>query len=189
NTFIDVKQKDGTPVFGPDLATFFSSLNPGFLGDPKVLYDQYSNQFVFICLDLTFGVGFNDPTNVSRFLIATSKTDTPTDATSASWNFTAINNKTFVGGNDYWLDYPRFGLDSKALYITGNLFGFDGFSTNGTRLFIINKATMAAKEYNPAQVAGIPVPNQSSTLQPAHIYGATPGNIGTWLITWVNPTG
>jgi hypothetical protein len=196
NNAIDVRDKTGNLIFQQDDASFFGSVYQGTtISDPKVLYDQYANRFVIVDLALNFGAGSNDPANLGQIMMAVSTSDTPTDGSTTSWNFGSVNDKTFITGNDYWLDYPGFGLDSKALYITGNMFPFGFGGENGTRLFIVHKAlfynndVVSAKEYDPAKLAGLPIPSSSSTLQPAHIYGATPGSVGTWLVTWVNPAG
>jgi hypothetical protein len=197
NTAMDVKLKDGTPVFNIDLFSFFQNLkNPPLpsdaISDPKILYDQYAHNFVFVVLDIDF------TNSQSHFLIGVSTSDTPTDASAApplpvpmttpSWNIYSISNLTTAGfSGPNWLDYPGFALDSKALYITGNMFGFDNSGPNGTRLFIINKTTFSTKEYDPAKQLGLFDANFPSTLQPAHIYGTPPNNVGTWLVTWAGP--
>src|SRR5262249_53735618 len=121
-------------------------------------------------------------------------TDTPADFTATpppttppanpppppSWYVYSINNTTTINGQPCWLDYPGFALDSKALYITGNMFSFRrGFQD--TRLLIVNKSNYASMRYNPGQLAGV---TNTFTLQPAHMYGNAPTNVGTFLVSW-----
>src|SRR5207253_653888 len=129
--------------------SFFASLNPiDGLFDPKVIYDQYNSRFVVVALEQE-----SEPTD-SRSLVAVSDDSDP----NGTWYFTAINSKVKVGNTNYWADYPGLAIDSQAIYITGNLFTFNGNGSNGSRLWIIPKTpfysggSASATIYNPGSL-------------------------------------
>ncbi len=203
NVTIEWRPKEGasaTPQYQSSLKAFFSGLpgppgtpvGPGTtLGtncfDPKVIYDQYSNQYIVVALERT------DTPNPSesRILIAVSKFGNPNDG----WWFFAINSKLNISGLDRWADYPGIAVDDKALYITANMFAFaaGGSAYGGTRLWIVKKNptfggpnnNIAVNVYNPFND-----PNSvETTAQPAHMFGP-PGTgsggraLGTFLTSY-----
>lgn len=184
NTSIEWYTKSGTRINSVSLQNFFSVLNPlTSCFDPKVIYDQYKNRFVAICLEQT-DTSYGSPTNSSRIFVAVSKDDNPSDG----WYFAAINSKIIASGKESWADFPGLAVDSNAVYITSNIFSFaaTGGVYGGTRLWIISKAslysggTASANLYDPQNAAGAIY----TTMQPAHTYGSLPGSIGTFLASY-----
>ena len=127
---------------------------------------------------------------MSRILVAVSDDSDP----NGTWYFTAINSKTTIGGSDGWADYPGLAVDEEAIYITANMFRFNGPNTNlGSRLWIINKAPFytggvaSVAIYDPV---GALAPNTFNVnIAPAHVFGtgaSLPGGgastFGTWLV-------
>lgn len=92
--------------------------------DPNIMYDPYSDRFIFVSFEVAGTT--NGPINTaddSSFLnIAVSKTGDPTDG----WHVTSIDAKTVIGGENTWVDFPGIAVDGAAIYITGNMFQFDG---------------------------------------------------------------
>ena len=193
NVTIEWRPKEGTsaqPQYQASLKSFFSPLS-GTLNtncfDPKVLYDQYTNQYVVVALERT------DTPNPSesRILVAVTRFENPNDG----WWFFAINSKLNIGGLDRWADYPGIAVDDKALYITANMFAFvaGGSTYGGTRLWIVKKnPTYGGPNNNIAVTAYNPFTDPSAvanTAQPAHMYGP-PGTgsggrpLGTFLTTY-----
>lgn len=115
--------KDGTVQFENFLD---SSGNPGFFEevgggsftfDPKCFYDEHTGRFVVLALEIysataeawiTFAVSDDDDPNGVWF-----KYRTPAVVEVAP-------------GCLYWIDYPGFGYDGQAWYVTGNLFKLAG---------------------------------------------------------------
>lgn len=190
NTSIEWYTKDGTlensQRLGKNASTaagsFFASVAPiNGTFDPKVIYDQYNSRFLVVTLERQdFGSG--NPSNTSRILVAVSDDSDP----NGTWHFSAINAKLNISGVDCWADYPGFAVDANAVYVTANMFGFGTFGFGGTRLWIINKTPLytggaiAVTVHDPAGASA----QQSTTMQPAHMYGTPPAGVGTFLVRY-----
>ncbi len=168
------------------VGSFFAPLNPTTgTFDAKVLYDTYNSRFVVVTLEkVDTGVAAS---NVSRVLLAVSQTSDP----NGGWFYTAINSNLVISGHSTWLDYPGFAVDANAIYVTGNMFAMQSDSTpgafEGSRMVIVNKtgfyaggAPASAIFYDPSTLSGAV---QNFTLQPAVMYGTTPGSTGTFLVS------
>ncbi|MCA9027873.1 MAG: hypothetical protein KDA86_21875, partial [Planctomycetaceae bacterium] len=187
NTSIEWHLKDGTQQHSQSLANFFSSLSPANgTFDPKVIYDQASNRFVVVTLEVVGRSTGNAADDASRILLAVSDDSNP----NGTWHFQAINSLTSISGVNYWADYPGFATDGQAIYVTNNLFQFEGAgSFGGSRLWIIGKGEGSGGLYdggassvtihNPYAGGGI-----ATTTQPAQIFGAAPGSTGTFLVSY-----
>jgi hypothetical protein len=181
NAMIEWRPKSGAAGTIQSLQGFFTSLTPANkLFDPKVIYDQYAGRFVVVALEQVAS-----PTS-SRILVAVSDDADP----NGTWYYYAINSKTNIGGSDHWADYPGLGLDDKAVYITANMFSFSSNSSGGVRLWIINKTPFytggaaSVTVHDPYAGGGI-----STTTQPAHMFGALPANMGTFLVSYSGLSG
>ena len=175
NVTIQWHTKAGVLENDESLADFFTSLSPQtFTFDPKVIYDQYSDRFLVVTLEQTTGPG------TSRILLAVSDDNDP----NGTWYFHQIDSK--IGNN--WADYPGFAVDEEAVYITCNLFSFGAGFFAGQRLWIVGKTSFYAG--TPAVVTvhdpwtEVGSPTLAGTTQPAHIFGAAPAGVGTWLVEY-----
>ena len=145
NTMIEARTKEGTLIWRDSLRDFFTTLTPlTFTFDPKVIYDQYEDRFLVVALELVIGGAPIDPGNISRILLAVSKTGKPATATAADWHYHAIDSKDsalFDGSSfDVLADYPGFEVDEEAVYVTANMFSFVPFGFfGGVRLWIVDK--------------------------------------------------
>ncbi len=84
--------------------------------DPVCLYDPGSNRFIVVHLHGTIS-------SESKVIVAFSKSENPNDG---FWIYTLNGN---VGNRGNWFDYPKIGISSNDLFITGNLFNNnDNFS-------------------------------------------------------------
>jgi hypothetical protein len=196
NVMIGAWDKAGILLWREALKDFFAPFNPGtFTFDPKVIYDHYEDRFLVVTLERVDSAAVNpDPRNESRIFLAVSKTGTPGSSTSADWYYHQINAKTLINGEEFWADYPGLKLDEEAVYLTTNMFTFEGGSESPSmRLWILDKGTSAgfyaggpanSVMYDPYGSAGIPT--FATTTMPAQVYGATgagPG-IGTYLVSY-----
>jgi hypothetical protein len=197
NTMIEVRTKEGVFVWREGLKDFFAPVAPlTFTFDPKVVYDAHANRFVVVTLEQVTGTASVSPTNVSRILLAVSKTGNPKGPGPGQWNYLAIDAKTVIPRPttpyDHWADYPGFEVDEEAIYVTANMFTFVPFgSFGGVRLWIVPKGAgtgglydggpATAAQHDPYAGGGI-----ATTTMPAEIRGAGgagPG-VGTYLVSY-----
>lgn len=201
NSMIEARTKSGTLVFRDALKDFYAPLAGcailTFPFDPKVVYDHYAGRFLVVALERS-NAGTNPaPGNLSRILVAVSKTSTPATATSADWWFQCIDSKITVGGLEYWADFPGFEVDEEAVYITANTFRFPGAASayGGPRLWIVRKGLAGGFYAGGAATVTVhdPLANVGSikaTTMPAEVWGAggvAPG-VGTFLVSYTGIT-
>lgn len=140
NTTVEAFNKNGGRVMQQSLSNFFAPLGP-LTGtfDPKVMFDTQGGRWVVVTLEQT-DRAFGDPADTSRIFVAASDDADPT----GNWFMTAIDGRTFIGGSDHWADYPGFGVDEEAIYITTNMFQFFSGPGNfgGVRLWIVPKGAL-----------------------------------------------
>ena len=169
-----------------------------FISDPRCVYDAGSGRFFMSVL--AFG---RDPSTGAfeapgTFLVATSKTGTPTNSPS-DWNVTSVDvtNDGRSGeqthpGCPCFGDQPLLGTDANGVYITTNKFPIDlntpGF--NGAQIYAIQKsALVAGTTPNIQRIEGAPIASTGYgsngipySLQPATAPSAADyvsGNNGT----------
>lgn len=115
--------------------------NQPFQSDPRALYDPVDGRFWAAILQVegaqAFGVALNCP-YLSVYHIAVSQTSDP----NGSWNVYTFNMETDVGTQKFAADYTQLGINSQAVYFSGNMFGeAGGFFAE---LFEANKKQMEA---------------------------------------------
>ncbi len=157
------------------LNTFFAATSPTDLFDPRVLWDQYNNRYVVIADEQS------DTDKTAHIHIAVSQTSDPNDG----WYFQRIDTKLNISGTDTWLDFPSLGVSNEALYLSGNMFSFSS-TYQATRIWIIDKGlysggTSSYTVYDPSTEAGLS--SQAFTIQPAHMYGVQPVNVGAFMFS------
>jgi hypothetical protein len=121
NQSIAFYTKDGTQQFSAPLGSpgspgFFEGEGAGnFTFDPTCFYDQKTGRFVVTVLE------FYSPTE-AWIDIAVSDDSDPNGVwyKYRTWSVIEIN------GSNYWVDYPGFGFDDHAFYVTNNLFLLNG---------------------------------------------------------------
>jgi len=208
NVSIQWFTKDGTQQFHTSLSNFFAPLQPvidsgsDFLFDPKIVYDQYSERFVALTLEMIDG----NPAELSRIMLAVSDDSDP----NGTWYYQDINSMVNINTGtltaptitSYWADYPGLAIDEEAIYVTCNMFEIGGNAAGGNRLWIADKGLgtgglydngrSTVTMYDPADVtgldfdAGLGVGQGTGfrSLQPAHVFGNAPGGVGTWLVAY-----
>ena len=191
NVMIEARDKSSTLLWRDALRDFFSPLSPvNFTFDPKVVYDHYEDRFVVVTLERVNAGSNPDPGNISRILVAVSKSAAPATATNTDWYYHSIDAKETIGGYDHWVDYPGLEVDEEAVYITGNMFVHPGgIETFSVRLWIIDKGvsggfynggTAVVTKHDPYSGGGI-----ATTTMPALVYGSggAGAGIGTYLVS------
>ena len=176
NSKIRITTRTGSSPLTATLSALLGSPtgSSGVVFDPRVLHDQFANRFVVLALKT------NAAKTDSWYIVAVSKTETPTTAQS-SWNRYFLRSDIDGGTNtSSWGDYAPIGLDSTNFYITSNQ-----FSPTGS--FLRSKIRQYAKApfYAGATVSGLEWNNvtdatgaQAFTIQPAVTFGV-PGH--EWL--------
>ncbi len=116
NSRIGVYNTSGTSLGQWTLYTCFGGAAAGVVNDffdPNVIYDPGADRFIFTCC-----VGRT--TANSRVLVAFSKTNNPTGGW---WSYYLTGNPL---NNSAWLDYPRIGVSTSEVFVTGNLYNNAG---------------------------------------------------------------
>ncbi|MBK7403779.1 MAG: hypothetical protein IPJ41_03880 [Phycisphaerales bacterium] len=97
-----------------------------FTFDPKCFYDQIAGRFVVVAPE-TYG------SDQAWICIAVSDDSDPNGV----WYLYRTDAVIWDGAQSFWWDYPGFGYDKDAYYVTGNLFGLNqgGWGGVGVRVF------------------------------------------------------
>ncbi|MBO6514666.1 MAG: hypothetical protein JJ974_11940 [Phycisphaerales bacterium] len=191
NAAIAFYDKNGNQTFSSHLGTpgnpgFFETVgaSSNFVFDPKCFYDHKTGRFVVIALET---IGDTE----SWIDIAVSDDSDPNGV----WYKYRTNSVISIGSSEYWVDYPGFGFDDNAFYVTGNLFKLngpgDGFK--GPLFRVFPKAPMLNGD--PVALFDI-APQSGASVQVAQMFGDAPGGVfvsrqsGTELRVWTidNPT-
>lgn len=139
---------------------------PGSNGDPRVLYDQYSDRWFVIVCDFT-----------SRIYLAVSRSDDPT----GDW-FKCDFMVSQGSDAGKWPDYPTLGVDVDGLYTSAYMIGGGGTMS----IFALEKAPLIAS--NPGLGAiyafrGLPY---EGAVQPVHSFGSCAGE---YFVSRMSSTG
>lgn len=169
----------GAPLKQVTLTNWFSNVIGGAkIFDPKALYDQHAGRWVLLAVAL--GPGAQD----SFFLLSVSKTGDPLGAW---WNYKLDAKKDGSTNTTNWADYPGLGVDSKALYVTANMFAFGG-GFRYAKVRVVPKAAPYAGAA-PAFFDFVKLKNADNslafTVQPCHTYGAPDSE---YMVNSVYPT-
>jgi hypothetical protein len=146
------------------------------LCDPKVIYDNVARRFIFyiqVCLVPP------DPTK-SFIILGFSKTSNPADG----WYYYKFTGNPLSNGD--WWDYPKMGISTNDLFVTGNLFNGTTFDQSG--IYQIQKAPCYAgsaltssnsKFYNVPHFTVLPLSyGQSGSYGPGIYLLSTEGGTG-----------
>jgi hypothetical protein len=178
NTNVDIYAKTGSKLKSQSIQDIFSGLSPGAnqprLFDPWVAYDPYANRFWLIAV-----AGNNSPHN-STLLIAVSKGSDATQGWDAFSIDPALNGSDRI---DNWCDFPKLGYDTRAIYLTCNMFDFpigdlnvpDG-DFNYAKIFVLTKDQLLSGTccrwwsfWDVRERGG----EAARSVQPARMHGAT----------------
>jgi len=188
NSAIAFYDRNGNQTFSTDLGTpgspgFFEGVgaSSNFVFDPKCFYDHRSERFIVMALEQ---VGSTE----SWIDIAVSDDSDPNGIWYKYRTFSAIQ----IESSTYWVDYPGFGFDENAYYVTGNLFKLTGPDGGfGWQLFrIFDKAPMLVGD--PVVITDM-APGNGASLQVAQMFGSAPqcffvnrqtaSSLNVWTIT------
>ncbi|MFC2952880.1 calcium-binding protein [Marinicaulis aureus] len=190
NHVMQIYDKSGNLLSTQTLESLFGVIGGNSLlpVDPNIVYDPYSERFVYVSFEVggIDGGTINAGNDQIRLNVAVSKTSDPTDG----WFVQSINANTVIGGRNTWSDYPGVAVDGDAIYITANMFQFDGGqSFAGNRLWIIDKGDgsgglydgggLSFTKHNPIAAAGSGA--VEATLIPVRYANDSLGGPGVFL--------
>lgn len=171
NRVVALYSKNGHRLFQTSFDNWFSPLDNIYQGantfDPRVLYDQYTGRYVFLVT--ARGAGRR-----SWILLSVSKTSNPR----GEWAFWALDMQINGTSRDdtVWADFPRLGVDQKALYITSNMYSFT-YRFHYSKIRVLKKSdvlkfgTLPWVEFRRmVDASGV----QAHSIEPAHSYGSAP---------------
>ena len=131
------------------------SFLPGCNGDPRVLYDQYSDRWFIIVCD------FN-----TRLYLAVSMSDDPT----GSWfkcDF-VVSQGSDAGK---WPDYPTLGVDEVGIYTAAYMIG----GSNGMSIFALDKAPLIDENPSLGDIYAFRELPWEGAIQPVHTFKESEG--------------
>ena len=133
NSTINVYDKNGNLLSSQALSNFFSGLPGASDGpfDPSVAYDEDIGRFWVVTTSAHDSTGTGD-SNRSTLLVAVSN---GSDVTSGGWStfwMPADTNGNGSDGQHNGCDYPHFGIDAQAIYLSCNMFSFPFFSNSSS---------------------------------------------------------
>lgn len=193
NHAIQIFDKAGALLSTQTLDSLFGTLAGTLPVDPNLMYDAASGRYVYVSFEVAGSDGTTNPGNDQIFLnVAVSKTSDPTQG----WHVAQIDAKTVIGGVNGWSDFPSIAVDGDNIYITANMFAFDGAGAFlGNRVWIVDKGDGAGGLYDGGAAAFSvhdPIAEATdlsglgkvaTTLIAARIEGLSPGDSGVYLVS------
>jgi hypothetical protein len=133
NSTINVYDKNGNLLSSQSLAGFFGGLPGAADGpfDPSVVYDQDLGRFWVLATSAHDSTS-SDPNNRSTLLIGISNGNDITSGGWATFWMPADTNGNGSDGQHNGCDYPHFGIDAQAIYLSCNMFNFPFFSNSSS---------------------------------------------------------
>ncbi|MBK7959016.1 MAG: T9SS type A sorting domain-containing protein [Bacteroidetes bacterium] len=129
NAKIEMYDLNGNLIYTQSLRNFINNTSISTnLCDPKIIYDSGAERFIF------FAQTCDGLAASSKIIVGFSKEEDPTNG----FNIYTLSGNPL--NNNTWFDYPKIGVSTNELFITGNLFGSNGGTFNQAIVFQINKA-------------------------------------------------
>jgi hypothetical protein len=184
NTTMAIYSKAGSLKLTWNFDSMFRPVLPpnARIFDPKIIYDHYSNRWV-VLLDATRG----SPQG-AWLMVGVSQTSNPLGS---YWLWALDATQDGSNPTNNWADYSQLGFDTRAIYITNNMFKFGG-GFSYAKIRILNKSQL----YSGSSVQwydfwNIKNPDGSIafTLQPAVHYIGTGGNPPAYFVNALWPSG
>lgn len=170
NTSYALYDLTGVAVIAPtSFEPFFTYPSGTQVFDPKVVYDQYGQTFVFAYLAV------NDHLRRSWIQIVTIPDATAADT--STWCARRLRADQVPGDGRQWADYPGLGYDAGRVVVTSNQFDFAHFDFDYAQVLAFPKTSLydCTQRAAPHVFAGTATRNpdrsQAFTLQPAQSAG------------------
>lgn len=181
NTEVCIRDKSGTLISKVTLANFVGTTNFAF--DPKVVYDPYSQRWIFSACSTA------NPVSILEMKV--SATSDPT----GNW-YTYHLNVDATGLQ--WFDYPSMGFNKDWIVVSGNMFTWGTTGTfQGAKTYIFKKSDMyagaSASTYimtHPSVYTLVPATTYDNTLSKVYLmaeWNTANGALGLYEISGVPP--
>lgn len=173
--------KDGEMQFqqrlnDTDQPSFFDDVGVGsFAFDPKCFYDQYSERFFVLALEVYQDI------NEAYITFAVSDDHDP----NGIWHRYRTFAVTQVDIASYWVDYPGLGFDQNGFYVTGNLFLLEGSGAGFAGVLMRSFDKTPLLNGQTATFTDIRDPNTASVQAAQHFGG---DNIAPYFVSRRNST-
>ncbi|MBI3850123.1 MAG: Ig-like domain-containing protein [Verrucomicrobia bacterium] len=159
NSQVRIQNRQGGVLSTVTLDFFWRSLGHAEAFDPKLVYDQQANRWVFVALSDPFS-------GTSSLMLGVSQTSDPT----GNWNLFDVDADT---ANTLWADYPNLAYNGKWIVATVNMFGVSSPFFGRTQVYAFDKNDLGA-----TGGAAHTVFNDSGfTLVPAVTFDASESNM------------
>jgi hypothetical protein len=165
-------EKDtGRQVFLMPILDWYGSIEKtGFVADPHVDYDETTGRYYMV----NIGVDLFNGTNEAALDVSVSMTSDPL-GTWAKYSFSARETSPV----DSWMDYPMVGYNDLALFVTGNVFGFNSGFQHTTFRAIDKAKLLAGQPVAPNAIFDLGGQGSASTVAPVKSHDPT--NVG-WMV-------
>jgi hypothetical protein len=167
NSSVAVYRKTGgAALLQRTLTTWFANVATSLtIFDPKLLYDQHAARWVLLA------VAVRENPNRSSFLLSVSASSDPLGV----WrNYALDATRDGTTPTNNWADYPGLGVDAQALYLTANMFRFNG-NFQYAKLRIVPKAgpySGGVATFTDFVRLRNPDGTMAFTVTPCHTFGA-----------------
>ena len=130
--------------------------------DPKLIYDAAADRFILVA------AANNNANLQSWFLISVSQTGDPTGAW---WSYALDATVEGSTKTNNWADYPGLGQDANAIYLTANMFQWDGPFQYAKLRIVPKQALYTGAAPTFTDLVGMTNPDGSLvfTMQPANV--------------------
>jgi hypothetical protein len=147
------KKSTGQKTFQQDYANFLNGNAAHVISDPKVFFDHLTNRWFTLIIDADLGGG-----KTSTMLIGVSDSEDPNQG----WKKYAVDSELKVGSDEFWLDYPGFGVNKDTVVFTGNMFGYtSGYAGNAFTVIpkkaLLSGTAFTAKQFQDADAGTVKV--------------------------------
>ena len=133
NSNISYYTSTGTSTYTHDVYSLINDATlTNSLCDPKIIYDNVADRFIFyvqVC---------DEVVTHSKIVLGFSKTNNPSGGW---WIYKFTGNPL---GDNSWFDYPKLGLSTDEVFVTGNLFHGTSNSFNQSVIYQIPKTVCFA---------------------------------------------
>ena len=127
NSNINYYDTIGTLLYSSSFDNFFNDTSlTSSIYDPVIIYDSDQDRF-------SMAVLHGNSSSTSKLIVCFSKTNDPLDG----WWVYKLNGNPLNDAS--WFDYPKIGVSTNEIYVSGNLF-YDAGGFNETVLYQIPKA-------------------------------------------------
>jgi hypothetical protein len=128
NSQVRIQDRSGSVISTVDMNSFWSSLGPFDVYDPRVTYDPFGGRWIF-------SVAADSGLPTAAVLVGVSATSDPT----GNWHLFAVD----VDPNDNnWADFDALGFNKNWIVVTANIFATSGPDTNNPSYFIFDKTDL-----------------------------------------------